>query len=509
MEDVPLDFITLTLDEAIQIALLNSYAMQAARMDLEDANARVREGIGSVLPNVTASSGYTRNLRTANPFAGSNAGTLFNSFGFVGWLAYNEDARTDDDPSTGVLTFDEYSDRVDEGMMDAGLPVDMSDNPFAVASQFQNTISVSQTVVDLGTFRNVSGLKHLSGALQGALKRQQQVVVDEVRQAFYQTLLFQEQSLVAAQSVERTRQTTNEAARLVAQGVAPIVQRLSAEVQLANLETQLVQTRNQTLTALDNLKFILGIPVDQPVRLSGRLEADITTPYLTVSEASAFAQAEKMRPDLQQLEALRNLAKVSLGADQRRRLPTLNAVANFSYIGSVPSNRTFGEASEDDPFMFSRETNGYFSRSYWQPAISVGLNLQWSLFEGFARRARVQQLKIQLNRAELDILRTTQGIWLEVAAALRNLQSARSQISSQEKNVANAQLNYRFAKARLTEGVGTPLEERDASAQLDQSRINYLQAVYNFLIAQSTFEAAAGIPLADQSDFRFTSNVAR
>ena len=508
-QDLSPDPITLTLDEAIQIALLNGYAMESARLDLADADAKVQEGLGSVLPNMTLRSGYTRNLATANPFAGSNAGTLFASFGYVGWLAYNEEARTDDDPSTQALTLEDYQDRISDGMKKAGVSIDASDNPFAVANQFQNTITVSQAVVDMAKFRKVSGLKHLTNALEKALNRQQQLVVNQVRQAFFQTLLFQEQSLVATKSVERTRRTTQEAARLVARGIAPKVRRLSAEVQLANLETQRVQTQNQARTALDNLKFLLSIPVEQPVRLHGQLEADTATPYLTVSESSAIERAVAMRPDLQQLESLRDLAKVNLQTGTYQRLPSLNAQANFNYIGTVPSNRTFGRPDDQDPFLFIRESNSFFSSAFWQPAVSVGFNLQWSLFEGFGRRAHLQQLRIELNRTELEVLQARRHIRLEVVSALRNLQSAQSQIASQEQNVANAELNYTYAKARLSEGVGTPLEEREASTQLDQSRINHLQAVYNFLLAQSRFETAAGIPLASQSDFRLTKNRVR
>ena len=69
----------------------------------------------------------------------------------------------------------------------------------------------------------------------------------------------------------------------------------------------------------------------------------------------------------------------------------------------------------------------------------------------------------------------------------------------------NAELNYSFASTRLVEGVATPLEERDASHQLDQSRINYFQAVYDFLVARSTYETAIGVPLEHQADIRLTS----
>ena len=69
--------VTLTLDEAIQIALVNNYALQETRMDAALAHADVRTAWSATMPRVDASSGYTRNLRTANPFAGSAAGDFF------------------------------------------------------------------------------------------------------------------------------------------------------------------------------------------------------------------------------------------------------------------------------------------------------------------------------------------------------------------------------------------------------------------------------------------------
>ena len=63
---------------------------------------------------------------------------------------------------------------------------------------------------------------------------------------------------------------------------------------------------------------------------------------------------------------------------------------------------------------------------------------------------------------------------------------------SQEKNVERAELNFEYAEARLKEGVATPLEVREASNQLDQSRLGHLQAVHDYLVAQSAYETSIG-----------------
>ena len=120
--------------------------------------------------------------------------------------------------------------------------------------------------------------------------------------------------------------------------------------------------------------------------------------------------------------------------------------------------------------------------------------------------ALIQQRQLDVERAELEYTQLAQSVQLEVELALRNLETARQQILSQERNVGRAELNYEHAHARLREGVATQLEERDASDQLDQSRLNYLQAVHDYLVARSTYETALGTPLARQADMKLTTN---
>ncbi len=496
--------VTLTLDEAIQIALVNNYTLRNSRLDVDEARAQIREAWGQVMPQVDASSSYTRNVKSANPFAGSAAGGIFSTLGFVDWLAFNEQARTDDDPATVPIAFGEFQDRRLRGLEDAGIQLSTGDNPFSVPNQFQNGISITQTLFSGSVYAGIRGAERLKKINQRGVDRQEQVLIDQVRQGFYQALLAAEQARVAALSVARTRATLDETARRVAQGVAPKVQRLSAEVQLANLETQSVQAQNQAVAALDNLKFTLGIPVEQPVQLRGSLEAADLDAYRTISVQSAFEQALTSRPDIEQSLIAVELRQIDKSITRSQYLPTLSAFANLSYTGSVPDNRTITLSDPDDPFSFSKRENDFFSSSYWQPSVNVGFRLTWNLFNGFQTTARVQQRQIAVERARNDYTQLQQAVRLEVETALRDLETAQQRILSQQRNVERAELNYTYASARLREGVATPLEERDASDQLDQSRLNYLQAVYDYLVARSAFETAVGVPLQEQTDFKLT-----
>ena len=499
--------LSLTLEEALQIAYINNYTLRDARLGVAEVQSQIKETRGQLYPQVDISSSYTRNIEAANPFSGSSANNLFSGLGFLEWLAFNEQARTDNDMTTDPLSFVEFSLRQQQGLEEAGIVLDVSDNPFAVPNQFQSGLTVSQKLLDFSAFIAVKGASRYAEVTQvKSLERQEQVLIDHVKAAFYGALLSVEQFNVSRQSVGRTQETLTELGRQVSQGVTPKFQRLTAEVELANLQTAALQSENMMQTSLDQLKQLLGIPIEQPIRLVGNLEAENRGSYQTISAEDAVALALQHRPDLEQLRTTMALQRLNARVTRTSYLPTLSAFANYSYIGNVPSNRTSVLTDPTNPFAFSQQNNGFFSENYWDQAFSVGLQLNWQLFDGFQSKNRAQQQQIQAERTGIQYEQQLQNIRQEVSAAMRNLEVARLQILSQERNVDRAQLSYSYAQKRLTEGVSSPLEERNASEQLDQSTLNYLQAVHDFLRAQSAFETAVGMPMARPEDFRLTIN---
>ncbi|MDX1429857.1 MAG: TolC family protein, partial [Rhodothermales bacterium] len=476
------------------------------RLDIEEASSLVKEGWGQVFPQVSLNSGYTRNIKTANPFAGSDAGGFFQSLGFIDWLAFNERARTDSDPGTNPISVEEFFIRQSQGLQEAGIRPADSDNPFGIPNQFRAGVSVTQKVFDIRTFWGVAGAqKYLRAAREAGANREEQLTIDQVRRQYYQALLAGASKRVVAQSVDRTRATANEAALRVARGVAPKFQRLSAEVELANLETQLISASSDADAALDQLKFTLGIPVSQPIVLTTNLEPEDDAVLHTVGFDQALESALRNRPDVIQSNLSLELEDIQWKVARAEYFPTLDAIADFGYIGNVPDDRTITVTNPSDPFSFSSATRDFFSDSYWDFTASVGLSLSWTVFDGFQRKQRVQQRVISTQRAELQREQLINAVRLEVEQAMRDVRTARLRIASQEKNVERAELNYEYASARLREGVASPLDEREASELLDQSRLGYLQAVFDYNSALSRLELATGtVKLADAPASSFT-----
>lgn len=488
--------LTLTLDDAIRIALDQNYDVRGSKLDVRTADAQVREAWGQVLPELDASGSYTRNVVNANPFAGSDISSLFGGGTQGEWVAFNERARLDDDPDTEPITFAEFDQRQRDSLAASGVSLSSSGNPFGVDNEFVGSLTLRQTLFNGSAFSAISGAAQFKDVSQRQLQRQVQLTANQVYQAFYDALLAQEQARVIEQRVDRTQATLQEVETRVRQGVTPKFQRLSTEVDLANQRTELIQAQNRAGLALDQLKVALGLSVDRPLRLEGDLDPEDQTLFTNISMTEALGMAYDRRPDLESARLQVDLREVEKRTVKAEYLPTISAVANFTYSGRVPDNRTSILTDPNDPFFFDEINRGFFDTDFWNPSFNVGVQLTWNLFDGFQRAARVQQRNIAVSQAQLQYEQLSQQIELEVTRALRNLEAARERINSQQQNVRRAETNYDYTEERVGEGVSSQLELREASDQLDQSRVNYLQAVFDYLVARSDFQTAVGMPLA-------------
>ena len=502
--------LTLTLEVAVRRALENNHDLRLAQLDTRDADAQVREAWGNLYPSLDLTGSYTRNVVTANPFAGSDITNFFGGGGETEWLAFNERRRLDADPGTGPIGYDQFVQRQRDSIAAAGISLGGGGgNPFGVDNEFSGGLQLTQTLYSKQAFASVRGSQQFKDVSRHARDRQVQVTTNQVVTAFYEALLARQRERVRRQRVDRAQQSLKEVSLQVNRGVVPKAQRLGAEVELANARTQMIEARNAADLARDNLKRSIGLSPERPVELEGSLEdqQDDGLQQIsleTLSMSRAVDQAIENRPDLQRARLNVELRTIQKEASRAEFFPRVEAVANFRYSGRVPDNRTRVQTTNPqnptDPFYFREVERGFFNDNFWNPSLSVGLQLTWNIFNGFQSSSRLQQAEIQRRRAQTQLEQLRQAVAVEVRRAVRDLENARERIGAQETNVRRAELNYEHVSKRVAEGVASPVELREASDQLDQSRLNYLQAVYDYVVARSNLETALGRPLTPTSE---------
>ncbi len=491
----------LTLGEAIELALVKSFAVRVAREDLAIARGRIDEAWGSVYPKVDASARYTHTFESPSPFPSGEdpfggLGTLLGATaGQVpanAWLAYNERQRQTQGDQAAV-GFGEFlalcgaemapaeCDAVDQiQAADTGSTGESDDNLFLIPDQINATLAITQVLYSGRAFTAIQAAEVFEAQQLENIRQQSITVVGDVARAYYRARLAQQQVTVTRKSVERLRQTLAEMTSRVEQGVLPPFQQLSTEVEVANLESRLVQAEAQAADAIDALELTIGLPPEQETRLS----TPLSLPGEPVSVASldeAMVVAERQRADLAQLETTRKLLATQVDLTRADYLPIVSAFANIGAVANIPAD------SDGGPF------NG----DYWGPSINAGINLSWNLFGGFSTNAQVAQQEAELRKLEVQVEQTRAGVRLELARVLRAVDSAKRRLDAQTRTVERAELNFEHAEARVQQGVSSPIELREASQQLDESRLNRLQAIHDLLVAWIDYEVAIGTAPAD------------
>lgn len=490
VETVPVGVLRVSLTEALEIALVRSYAIQAAQLDLDTSKSRIEEAWGTVYPRVDLDARYTRNVRVANPFAGSSAGGFFGGLDAIGWLAYNEGARQSGQPTLDLL---EYQNRVAGAQRAAGLAApDPNANPFLVENAVSATLSIKQTLYNGAAFAAIRGAESYRAQVESQVRDAQQRVARQVATAYLGAQLAAAQVRVIEQSVARTRLTAEEIGGKVEQGVLPKFQSLSAEVELANLETRLLQAKAAEQSALDGLKVAVGLPPDTEIALRERLDPELNASLPAATASQALDEAIERRADLEGLRKRRATAAVSVELAEASYLPVVSFFANIGIQASIPDDREVGTADPQNPFLYSREVLSPFDGAYWYDTFNLGLSLTWNLFDGFQTSEKVQQARVDTRRLEVQYAQTLDTVRNDLRVSMRDLRTARDRMAAVVRTLDLAQLNYDHTKARVDEGVSTPLELREASQQLDETGFNRVQAVHDYLEALVRYRVAVG-----------------
>lgn len=487
--------IRLTLERAVELGLVYNYALRQARIERKDIEQQTLQAWRPVWPRLDGTASYTRNLAVPNPFAGTPIGSQFVGGGSgAEWVEFNE-AREQQGRPEEQQTFDDYNALLDQGRNDAGIVIDPDTNLFLVENQFNLSLVIRQVIFDGALFFRLEGSGIAEELGEVGVNAEALNAIRGVAQAFYGALLADKQTDILNKSVSRTQSTVDETKERVAQGVVPRFQLLTAEVELANLQTNLARAKNDAARAVDDLRLAIGLPPDRPLVLEGELTLKgVDLAYATGAEAVklAFDQRPDIRQAQLQVERQLNEETSTIGSF----FPTINAVVNLSYIGSVPDDRTvvLPRDIQNDPFRFQTRENGFFSDDYWFANVNVGVTLDWNILDGGLTIMQLERDRLATKRARIQLEQARAVVHLEVERSLRELDTARQQIETQQRNRERAELNYEHAQVRVREGVSSQFELRQASQQLDESRFNYLQAIHDFLVARVAYLVAVGTP---------------
>ena len=422
----PSDTLRLTLDDAVHRALDQGFAMRLARAGVLEANGQVREALSSALPQVTGSVTYTRQFAS-----------IYQGLGGSDSLA-----------------------RL------------FQNTPFGAPNTWNFQIQATQLLWSGGKVG--AGLSAAKSVRQVATLQQAETAADvtyQVKQAFWNASLQGRLLAIAVENLDQARQHLREVQMFRQAGTRAEYDLLRAQVDAANQEPPVVAARNGYDLALLDLKRLIDVPADQPLRLASSLDSpDATIPVLAEDSLDGPA-----RPGLAAAEATVSQQEQLLKVARADRWPTLQATTTYNEQ-AFPQN-VFPGTNE-----FRRGWNGE-------------IKLSFPIFLGFRTAGRVEQARANVMRAEAQRDQLRKQVELEVAQAKAEVARARALLVARRETVGQSQRAQYLAGVRYTNGMATQLEVSDARVAQQQAEVNEVQATRDYYVALAQLERALGRPV--------------
>lgn len=197
------------------------------------------------------------------------------------------------------------------------------------------------------------------------------------------------------------------------------------------------------------------------------------------------------------------LGQAVTGAQQEAdRCQYDNQVRTALNLGGVVPNcfaafglNNSGTALLDPVSQQIRDANNVFPFDYTGRPFQANLVISLPIFTGFSRSLRISQARSQELDADEDVRARRLQVRSEVHARYLGMQTSYQAIAVQEANRRSARDQLRLAQDRYRLGAGTSLEVSDAQNAVQQAEGDYVTAVYDYHKAVAALEAAVGRPL--------------
>jgi outer membrane protein TolC len=297
-------------------------------------------------------------------------------------------------------------------------------------------------------------------------------VVAEVSKAFYDVLLSQRQLSIINENITRLQRSIKDAYAQYQAGIVDKIDYKQATIALNNELSSRKQAEEAINSKTAYLKQLMGLSPPKPLQLaydSTKLEQEInvdTTQMLNVDN----------RVEYRQLETQRTLQDLNVSYYRWSWLPSVGAFGDYNLA------------------YFNQSATSLYSRSF--PNSLVGLNFTVPIFTGTKRLQNLSKARLQVARANLDIVNSRNTINTEYTQALAAYKSNYNELVLQRQNVDMARDVYNVVSLQYREGIKTYLNVITAQSDLRTSQLNYYNSLFNVLESKVDLQKALGnLPL--------------
>ncbi|MEY2739023.1 MAG: hypothetical protein RL259_932 [Bacteroidota bacterium] len=415
-----------TLEQAIEHAVKNNYSMLNANRDVDVAKKKKWETTTMGLPQINGSLNYQNTFEFTKQGAAANA--------------FNPAAN----PNDIVLL------------------------AFGTKHVAIGNLTLSQLIFDGSYLVGLQSAKTYLQISENAKVKTGQEIREMVINSYGNVLLADESIKILENNKKILEKTLADTKEIFKNGLIEEENVEQLQITLASLTSSLDNVKRQKRIAVDLLKLLLGIDLEEELVLTDQLNA-LTQNNIDLALLKKEFQAENTI-DYQIGKNIEKSKQLLLKLEKSKALPSLAAQINFGYNS------------------FANQFDFLNSTQKWNNFSNVGVGLNVPVFSSLGRSSRTQQAKIALEQAKTSVTETEQKLKLQFAKAKSDYEFSIEQLATSKSNLNLAERIESKNQIKFKEGLASSFDLTEAQRQLYSAQQSYLQAMLDVINKKATLE---------------------
>jgi outer membrane protein len=446
----------ISLEQAIREVCANSDSVKRMHESVKKSHEMVREKWSNALPVISASATVAENHGSA--FGGSSSSS--------------QSSRSMAKESAGQTP-------ITRGYLDSTYVQNAAlQKIFGGFSETQNTtvystgLSVSQPIYTFGKIGTaIKVARQFDQAANCAFQRNFQTLQLQAFDAFSQAILSEKAKTVAEQSLARKKERYDFLDRNFRLGSGSKAQVLSLKAEVAGQITTVLMAQRDARTAHMYLNAFMGRSVTDSTGFDTTtgLNTLLTSPVKQLD--SAILAALDHRLDLKSMDLLKNSTEGGV------------KILKAMYYPSIAGFGSLGYSKYDSKSILQMD---------WTTNWTVGIGVQWTLFDGFAYSAKAAQYASDARKLEIAKSELSKYVEIEVRTAIAECAAADSNLAAAKEMYAAAKEGYDLTNSNFKQGSGQFADLQLADEQLLQAELGQANAQFRLLRSRAALRVSMG-----------------
>jgi outer membrane protein TolC len=415
-----------SLEEAIDYAVKNTYAIKNANLDIEAAKRKKWETTTMGLPQINGKVDYQNFIKQPVSLIPAQ---LF-----------------------------------------GGPPGEFAEVSFGTKQNVNASATLSQLLFDGSYLVGLQSAKVYLKISELAKVKTEKAIKEAVINAYGNVILAKESIQIIKNNISLLDKTIHDTNEIYKNGFAEEQDVEQLQITQSSLKNQLNKAKGLLIVAKNMLKITMGIPMENSIELTNDLES------LAITQIDLAVFDTNLNLD--------NHIDYKIMKNSVTAKELFVKLEKSKYMPSLVSFINYGVTANNDAFNFTNSDQKWFGSSIF------GVSLNVPVFSSFKRNSRVQQAKIALNQAKTTLTETEQKLKLQVDNAKVNYQFAIDNYNTTKKNLALAKRIEKKEQIKFFEGVSTSFNLTQAQNQLYSTQQQYLSAIVQIINTKASLENA-------------------